>query len=180
MTQMYFDLLLGMQQQVLQQNVVIPRKQEQKTQWSGIFFHALGIDFLVPKYQVTEVMQVPAFRKMFGVKPWVLGIANVRGTLLPIFDLQGYLLGKNISLNLRTTRVLMIETHGAFSGVLVSAVYGMKAFEVESFVDRRPEKVPESLAPYVSESFAESEQKLYGVFDLQALSLSEEFMKVSL
>jgi twitching motility protein PilI len=178
---MYFDLLLGMQQQVLQQNVVIPRKQEQKDQWSGVFFNAVGIDFLVPKYQVTEVMQVPSVRKMFGVKPWVIGIANIRGTLLPIFDLQGYVSGKNISLNLRSARVLMIETHGAFSGVLVTSVYGIKAFDVENFFnDRRPDKVPEKLAPYVIESFAESEQKLYGVFDLQALLLSEDFMKVSL
>ena len=40
--------------------------------------------------EVSEILDPPDYTRVPGVKDWVVGIANVRGSLLPLMDLKGF------------------------------------------------------------------------------------------
>ncbi len=56
----------------------------------------VGDDRLIaPLNDIKEILNFPsAITKVPGTKPWMLGIANIRGTLLPVIDLQLFLIGR--------------------------------------------------------------------------------------
>ena len=43
---------------------------------------------IAPMGNVVEMLPVPEATPLPGVQPWVAGLANVRGRLLPLFDLE--------------------------------------------------------------------------------------------
>ncbi len=69
----------------------LPKLEEQQASWSGVAFILRGVRYLAPLDEVAEIIDLPASSKVPGAKHWVVGIANVRGVLLPIMDLQGFL-----------------------------------------------------------------------------------------
>ena len=58
-----------------------------------IAFSVLGYDYLIPLNEVNEILELPESTKLPRVKPWVTGLANVRGRLLPIIDHGQHYLG---------------------------------------------------------------------------------------
>jgi hypothetical protein len=61
-------------------------------EWVGVAFRMGGETFLVAREETREVLGYPAVvTRIPGAKPWVKGLANVRGQLLPMLDLRQYL-----------------------------------------------------------------------------------------
>ena len=77
--------------------------------------------------EVVEMLTVPAATKLPGVQPWVIGLANVRGRLVPLFDLEAFFGGK-LSSNRVRHRVLVLEMGELYAGLIVSDVFGMQHF----------------------------------------------------
>ena len=74
--------------------------------WTGLGFR-LGERWLVaPREDVREVIALPSLTRVPGARPWMLGLANVRGSLLPVCDLQR-LLGEEHHTLARNCRVLV-------------------------------------------------------------------------
>ena len=72
------------------------------------------------RYQ--EIINLPSsITHVPGTRSWMVGIANIRGNLLPITDLQVYLGGKPIAIGKRS-QVLVIEHDEARMGLLVGGV----------------------------------------------------------
>jgi len=113
----------------------IPHKEESKQFWEGVLFSILGKRFLTALGDVKEILNYPQnISSVPGAQRWVRGVANVRGSLLPIFDLQQFLGGDSISPG-RKTRVLVIEHEGLFAGLMVEDVFGMRHFDTELRMD---------------------------------------------
>ncbi len=109
----------------------LPHKEESKLTWEGVLFTILGRKLLTALGEVKEILNFPSsVTPVPGAQPWVRGVANVRGSLLPIFDLQRYLGGNAITTG-RKTRVLVIEHEGLFAGLMVADVFGMRHFNEE-------------------------------------------------
>jgi twitching motility protein PilI len=58
--------------------------------------HQLGVEigatgYLIELTETGEIVSVPAFAPVPLTRPWFLGLANVRGTLLGVIDLARYL-----------------------------------------------------------------------------------------
>ena len=68
--------------------------------------------------EVAELLEMPTFTHLPSVQPWVLGVANVRGRLLPIFDLAQYFQG-NLTGQRKRHRVLVLEYDEYYSGLCV-------------------------------------------------------------
>ena len=61
-------------------------------EWVGVALRMAGELYLVAREEAREVLGVPApLTRVPGAKSWMLGLANVRGQLLPIIDLRAYL-----------------------------------------------------------------------------------------
>ena len=70
--------------------LALPAQVDVAPRWSGVGFSCLGFRFVVPMGQVSELMEVPSATRLPGVQNWVIGLSNVRGRLLPLFDLARF------------------------------------------------------------------------------------------
>lgn len=123
------DILKDIESKSLAKDSTVSDEQADSTVWAGLAFHVAGIRILAPMDEVTEILTLPPrLSRVPGAKNWVKGVANIRGNLLPIIDLQAFLGGKPIVTN-RRSRVLFINRGDVATGLLVGNVLGMRLFE---------------------------------------------------
>jgi twitching motility protein PilI len=98
-----------------------------------------GEIFLVAREETREVLGYPAaVTRLPGAKPWVKGLANVRGQLLPMLDLRQFL-GSGMTHLGRNTRVIVVNHREVPAGLIVDEVLGFRRFAEREFtVDPPP------------------------------------------
>ena len=156
--------------------VGLPRKAEISNEWSGIAFRLDGNSLLAPMDQVVEILDVPALSNVPLTRPWVRGIANVRGNLLPVIDLNGYL-GNEVARLTDKSRILVINHEGIYSGLIVDEVMGLKHFLEEEYTQDEA-AVDAMLQPYIAGGYRRNGQ-LWGVFSLFVLADSQQFLQAA-
>jgi len=150
---------------------VVPR-------WSGVGFSFLGTRFVTPMGQMAELMEVPPSTKLPGVQPWVIGLSNVRGRLLPLFDLPRFF-GGAVSGQKKNHRVLVLETENLYSGIIVDRAYGMQHFPADRFGEVETE-IKEDILPFVKGAYRDSRGEQWSVFNLTALAEDPRFINAAL
>jgi len=143
--------------------------------WIGIGFGLCGQHLVAKMSDVTEILPPPDSIRVPGVQAWVTGLANVRGTLLPILDMNAYLSGEFTHPG-KECRVLIINKNNVMAGLLVEEVFGMRRFKPESKEESSISGV-DSLDPYVAGGFSDTQFK-WSVFDVEKLVSHERFLKV--
>jgi twitching motility protein PilI len=84
--------------------------------------------FVANRNQVREVLMLPeAMTRVPGAKRWVLGIANLRGHLLPLIDVKMMFGSGRTSLR-RITRVISVNHREIPAGLVVDEVLGFRRF----------------------------------------------------
>lgn len=136
-----FALLAGLAEQTRRHARGLPAQLDIKPYWSGIGFGLLDRRFVVPMGQIAEMLEVPDYTTLPGVRPWVKGVANVRGRLLPIMDLAAFL-GGHLTSHRKKQRVLVLDTDNFYSGLLVDEVMGMQHFPTDTYFATEPETSP--------------------------------------
>ncbi|MAA64796.1 MAG: chemotaxis protein CheW [Alteromonadaceae bacterium] len=155
----------------------LPAQQEAVELWNGIGFTLAGQRYVAPMGEVVEILHVPRYTHVPGVRSFMLGAANVRGRLLPLIDLaQFFDLGRS-SRSQRDRRVLVIEKDDIFSGLVVDSVSGMQYFAVENFVGD-PAETPEIVEPFVTGGYRRNDE-IWKVFSTFALLEDERFQDVA-
>jgi len=153
----------------------LPQQVELVAYWRGVGFMLAGQHFAADMAEVAEILQPPRLTKVPGVRSWVLGVANVRGRLVPVMDLAG-LLGLPSKANWRSRRVLVVEHGDHMMGLLVDAVLGMQQFAEDrklDAVDLNPE-----FGKFVSRAY-ERDGKAWPVFQLLDLVQAPEFLQIA-
>jgi twitching motility protein PilI len=152
--------------------VGLPQELEVRERWEGVVFRVASSNVVVSLGDVREILNYPnVVTRVPGTRSWVSGIANIRGTLLPIIDLQAYLGGEPVVTGPRS-RVLVVSHQGGNTGLLVESVAGLRNFAVEDQSDWRPSD--QTLVGFVRQAFNDGGSPL-GVFDMGALSANSEF-----
>lgn len=170
-----YELLLQIDRLCRSQSVDLPAQQEAASTWGGIGFR-IGDQYCVaPMDEVAEVLHEPRYTLLPGVKPWVSGVANVRGRLLPVMDLCRFL-GAELSGPKKSRRLLVVEYADVFAGLTVDAVFGMQHFAVDSY-SATVSEVNNQLMPYVQGVFA-GEMRVWLVFSPHALARDARFLDV--
>lgn len=154
----------------------LPQQADVVEYWSGIGFTMDGINYVSPVPEVSEILHVPRYTRVPGVLGWVKGIANVRGRLLPIMDLIGYLSRKS-AMQEKKRRLLVLDYGDIYSGLVVDHVMGMQHFPVDSYQSESGEKDPEIL-PYTDGSYMREDGK-WIVFSPYRLAEDPKFMQVA-
>lgn len=97
-------------------------------EWVGIGFRIGDEQFLASREQVREVLMLPdAMTRVPGARRWLLGIANLRGHLLPLVDVK-LLLGSGRTTLRRNTRVISVNHREVPAGLVVDEVLGFRRF----------------------------------------------------
>ena len=128
--------------------------------WQGIVFEIGGQRLVAPMGQVSEILTMPEYTSLPLVKPWMLGIANIRGRLLPLTDLSRFLQVPSQLSQMAQRKVIVIDHDNMFSGLLVDKVLGIEQFTQDQY---RPEALESSspFAPYNHGKFFKDEQDWY-------------------
>ena len=127
-----FAILATLAERCQQLAPELPAKGNAQTLWNGLGFTLLGRQFVVPMSEVAELMRVPQATRLPGVKPFVLGIANVRGRLMAILDLAAFF-GSQSSHARSLRRVLTVEEEERYFGFIIDESLGMQHFPPEAF-----------------------------------------------
>lgn len=141
-----------------------------------VCFRILGRGVAVLLEEMNELLEVPHCTRLPRVKPWVKGVANVRGKLTPIVDFAVFL-GSRLTAPPKRQRVLLVERESIAAGLIVDEVIGMKHFRVDAYSESR-DLVPPPLSPFVPGTFL-SDGEHWVLFRPDALFSNNEFLEVA-
>ncbi len=154
----------------------LPQQERAEEEWLGVGFDVAGQGYVAPLDEVAEILTPPAMSRVPGTRSWVMGVANVRGNLLPVMDLQAFLTGEPQRRGKRS-RVLVVQHGGLVAGLLVAAVHGLRHFVAENEASEVPVEATPVL-PYVRGAFRDA-GGLWPVFSLRRLAESPLFLRVA-
>ncbi|MEW6445000.1 MAG: chemotaxis protein CheW [Pseudomonadota bacterium] len=176
MANLAFSRLRSLEELAASRAAGLPRRDEVARHWTALAYRLGEQSFVSPLEQVTEILPLPSLTRLPLAKPWVLGVANLRGELTPVFDLRGFFGHGMVNQDSRA-RVLVARHDTWALGLLVSESLGLRHFQVEA---RRSLGRPlEGLEDYVTEEVAEPWRSWY-ILDLRRLLQSSDILHSSL
>jgi twitching motility protein PilI len=111
------------------------------SEWVGVGFRIGDEQFVASRDQVREVLMLPdTMTRVPGAQRWLLGIANLRGHLLPLIDVK-LLLGSGRTTLRRNTRVISVNHREVPAGLVVDEVLGFRRFTDHEFAGEAPDTV---------------------------------------
>lgn len=145
--------------------------------WGGLGFRLNNIWLATPRDEVREVIVPPKLTRVPNVRAWLLGVANVRGSLLPIIDLRQFL-GLPPAEELRTRRALVFNSDRVPAGFIVDEVAGHRQFAPQ---EQRREMLAGagSYSPYLLGAFVRDGQP-WLAFSLHKVVQSDIFKHAGL
>lgn len=170
-----FDLLQSLDQRCRQNASGLPVSSSIVEDWVGIGFQIDGIPLLAKMDDVSEILPPPKTIRVPGVKHWVKGLANVRGSLMPVLDMNTFLNDKDTSRK-KENRILIINTLGVAAGLLVEEVYGLRRFKHTEHRDEPATDVG-AVGQYLGGVFVD-QVRCWNVFRVDKLVKNEEFIRV--
>ncbi len=100
--------------------------------WNGIGFSLCGKKMVAQLSDVVEIIPLPQYTKIYGASDWMLGVANVRGALVTLVDLERFF-GSSLSHSGQAPRVIVIQDGYNKTGLVVSKIFGLRNFNVNEF-----------------------------------------------
>lgn len=172
-----FDLLIELERLGRAHRGEQPSRDKTRDEWRGVGFRLGGQRFVAPMHEVAEILTPPPVARVPHAKSWVRGVANVRGNLLAIMDLNDYL-GKGETNLTRLSRALVIERQAVFVGLLVDEVLGMRHFLYPEQWRALPNSGGEEMMPYL-DGVLQRDGNDWLVFSMTTLMRHPEFIKVA-
>jgi len=154
----------------------LPLRESSHPEWQGLGYQLGGLRLVSPMGEISEILKLPKLAALPGVKRWLLGIANVRGRLIPIVDLHDYL-GMTTTLPMSQWRVLVVEDAELVAGFLVEQSLGIQHFLEESFEETTADGVA-MLQPYLRGAFRHGGRVFYEAH-LKSILRDERFLDVA-
>ena len=170
-----FDLLRGIEVRSQTKALGIPQQIEMRRTWSGIGYRMGDVFLVSPMGDVSELLDYPTLTRVPGSKSWLKGIANVRGMLLPIVDLNNFITGTEIQLQKRS-RVLVIHIDEMSCGLVIDEILGLRHFFEEEKIDYQHKS--EEIKKFLIGGYKQGDMD-WGVFSFKKLAEHPRFMEVA-
>ncbi len=146
--------------------------------WRGLGWRIGERRLVTPYDQVLEVLSVPAITPVPGTQGWLLGLANVRGNLLPVIDLKLFLENQR-SAALEHQRMLLVRQTGGDVGILIDELLGQRMFDESAASPiNEAEAHHGRYAPFIDRVYRQDEDE-WLVFDLDRLTQTTEFRQAA-
>lgn len=170
------DILRDIETDTLRNAAPLPLKRDTRPEWQGLGFQISGVRLVAPLSEVSEILTPPRVTALPRVKDWMLGIANVRGRLIPVIDLHRFI-GIATTVPRTQWRVLVVEQGETIAGLLVEQSLGMQHFLDDSFEEGQPEGL-DAIHPYIQGAYRHGGRVFY-VVSLTSLIRDEKFNDVA-
>ena len=171
-----FLVLADYEQRSLAHVAGLPEQLDAPGLWRGVAYrvgrHRLASGF----DEVVEILPLPPLTHVPGALPWMLGVANIRGALLPVVDLKQFLEGERTVMHERQ-RVLVVRQPGGDVAVTIDELYGQRSFVDEHGIDANA-VADGRYAHFVDRAYRMNGQD-WGVFSLERLARTPEFRQAA-
>ena len=170
-----FDLLSSLDGRCRTNSSGLPVARAVVDDWIGIGFTINNIPLLAKMDDISEILPPPETIRVPGVMHWVLGLANIRGSLMPVLDMNAFINGKATEIR-KESRILIINKKGLIAGLLVDEVYGLRRFKPN---EHQQVVNPEagSIGEYLAGKFVDQVHR-WDVFSVEKLVKAEKFLRV--
>ncbi|MGB5347817.1 MAG: chemotaxis protein CheW [Woeseia sp.] len=150
---------------------------ELTSEWVGVGFRIGDEQFVASREEVREILMLPdSITRVPGAKRWVLGVANLRGHLLPLVDLKLFLGSGRTSLR-RVSRVISVNHRDVPAGLVVDEVLGFRRFNDNEFAGEWPETVVRC-DRFIRGAYKRG-QDVWPIFGLYELLASSSFLQAA-
>lgn len=171
-----YALLLDFERRALGHRAEAPEVQTGPALWRGLCFGVAGVETVASISEIAEILVPPTLTYVPGARPWLRGIANLRGTLLTVVDIGHFLFGSATPFDDRNRVLVVRQRASAATGLLVDAVLGQRGFE-ESAAVAADEVVDPRLLPYVPYAYGDAAGEQYWpVLSLPTLLRAQMFL----
>jgi len=171
-----FETLLDIERNCKAYALNIPRQIVTERDWLGIGFRLANCNFVSRMRSVSEILRWPSMSTVPNAELWFKGIANLRGRILPITDLQGFVTS-NPHKESSLSRILVIHFEEAFYGFAVEQVLGIERFFGEEVKPAEGLIELKDYMPYVQGAF-ERDQKPWIIMDFEKLIQDPDFYHI--
>ncbi|MFC5569807.1 chemotaxis protein CheW [Lysobacter yangpyeongensis] len=176
-----FELLADYERRSLEHVAGLPEQLDAPGLWRGVGYR-VGANRLASGFdEVREILPLPPITQVPGSQPWMLGVANVRGNLLPIVDLKQFLEGERTVVH-ESQRVLLVRQPGGDVAVLIDELYGQRSFVEAQKVDEAQADENQfhqgRYAHFVDRAYRVGEHA-WGIFSLDRLARTPEFRQAA-
>lgn len=152
---------------------------------SWLAVQSAGHHFLLPLGLAGEICALSGLQAVPHARPWFLGVQNVRGSLMGVVDLAGFLalgsvaaaLGTQSLQSAQERRVVTLSSQLEVNcGLLVERLLGLRSSA--DFPTSAP--APEGAPAYLGQGLLDAQGTLWRELDLRALAQSPAFLSISL
>ncbi|MEP6634748.1 MAG: chemotaxis protein CheW [Luteimonas sp.] len=176
-----FEILADYERKSLAHVAGLPEQLDAPGLWRGVGYRvgkrrlASGFD------EVVEIMPLPQVTPVPGAQPWMLGVANIRGNLLPVVDLKQFLEGERTVLH-ESQRVLIVRQPGGDVAVTIDELFGQRSFNDEQALPQS-EWAEQAIGEGRYTHFIDRAYRLadvsWGIFSLDRLARTPEFRQAA-
>lgn len=170
-----FDLLRSLDRRCRNNSSGFPAARAVVDDWIGIGFTINNIPLLVKMDDISEILPPPETIRVPGVMHWVIGLANIRGNLMPVLDMNAFLYGKATEIR-KESRILIINKMGLVAALLVEEVYGIRRFKPDEH-QQVVKTDAGSMGEYLAGIFVD-QVRSWNVFSVEKLTKAEKFLRV--
>jgi twitching motility protein PilI len=176
-----FDVLADYERRSLAHVAGLPEQLDAPGLWRGVGYR-IGTRRLASGFgEVLEILPIPQVTPVPGAQPWMLGVANVRGNLLPIVDLKQFLEGERTVLH-EGQRILLVRQPGGDVAVLIDELYGQRSFNEQQQLNdeeaQAAQLVEGRYAHFIDRAYRLGDHP-WGIFSLERLARTPEFRQAA-
>jgi len=170
------EILHQMEQDVLAADMSLPEETVVAEQWVGLSYRVGGMQFVTAMDQISEVVPAVPFAVIPRSQSWLRGIANVRGRLLTVIDLQDFLGMGPVNAD-QYTRLIVINNDQLSCCLLVSRLQGLRHFDPVGDSCETGD-MDQQLAGYITGALGREKSK-WLVFDADRLAEDKGFLSAA-
>lgn len=171
-----FQTLRDFEQRSLIHAVGLPEQNLGAGAWSGIAFKLADANLVSEIHDIVEILVFPILTAIPGSQSWVLGIANIRGNLVPIIDLRGYLGGEKTTIK-KSSRVLVVKQQEGGVGLLIDEIQGQRHF-IDDELSDDGHFDSHMASPFITQEYRKGDEH-WGAFDAAKLINNSDFLKAA-
>ena len=171
-----FETLLNIEQNCRSNAASISRQIITEKDWFGIGFRSNNLNFVCPMGFVSEILRWSEITPVPAGQSWFRGMTNLRGRLLPVTDLQGFVTGASHAVK-PLSRILVISSEKVVFGFAVEHVLGIERFFGEEIKPADGILNIKEYLPYLQGAFERDHQPWF-ILNFELITKTSEFYHI--
>ena len=143
----------------------------------SLHFRVENYNLLLPLDTSTEVINKIDYSPIPISRPWLLGVASIRGQLLTLIDLKSFLFNTDSAGSLKHKRVLTARAGHVFLGLVVDQVVGMAQLWEMQNEARHPAAWDEAVVELLCGIYRKDDT-YFGLCDIEKIVHHQRFMEM--